>query len=237
VLWYFGGSETVIRLVFAATLLPGIIGVIIVLFFVRDVPAKPHPGPRFRLSGNDKKTVASLLFYFLFLFFVFNEAFFVMQAKTIGIATAFIPLLFAVSTGVQTLSSYAFGVGSDRFGGGAVMAFGYLCGIAAQGLLWLQTPLSTWAAFALLGLFTVATLNANRAMIAEHADNRGSVYGIFYAGIALFGAAGAAFGGWLWEQFGMQTALNVSLAGTAAVSVLFIFKRAFFKGAKKGDRG
>ncbi|MEJ2468275.1 MAG: MFS transporter, partial [Campylobacterales bacterium] len=230
VLWYFGGSETVIRLVFAATLLPGIIGVIIVLFFVRDVPAKPHPTSRFRLSANDKRTVASLLFYFLFLFFVFNEAFFVMQAKTIGIATAFIPLLFAVSTGVQTLSSYAFGVGSDRFGGGAVMAFGYLCGIAAQGLLWLQTPLSTWAAFALLGLFTVATLNANRAMIAASADNRGSVYGIFYAGVALFGAAGAAFGGWLWEAFGMQTALNVSLAGTAVISVLFLLKRTFSKG-------
>lgn len=226
VLWYFGDGEDVIRLVFFATLLPGFIGVVIVVFFVRDIPAKPHPQPRFRLSARDKKTVSSLLFYFLFLFFVFNDAFFTMQAKSIGIATALIPLLFAVSTGTQTLSSYALGAGSDRFGGGAVMGFGYLCGIAAQALLWLQTPLFTWAAFALLGLFTVATLNANRAMIAAGADNRGSVYGIFYAGVALFGAAGAAFGGWLWEQFGMQTALNFSLGGTVAVTLLFLLKKA-----------
>jgi len=62
-------------------------------------------------------------------------------------------------------------------------------------------------------------------MIAAAADNRGSVYGIFYAGIALFGAAGAAFGGWIWERFGMQTALDVALGGTLAVGVLYGLKK------------
>jgi len=229
-LWYFGDSEGVMRLLFYATLVPGVIGVIIVLFFVRDIP-KPETAPgtkpgHFTLSANDRSAVAGLLFYFLFLFFIFNDAFFTMQAKAVGIAVAVIPLLFAVSTGVQTLTSYALGVGSDRFGNGAVMAFGYLCGVTGQGLLWLQMPAATWAAFAFLGLFTVATLNANRAMIAQRADNRGSVYGIFYAAVALFGAAGAAFGGWLWEHFGMQTALNVSLGGTVAIGVLYGLKKA-----------
>ena len=230
VLWYFGDSETVMRLLFFATVVPGIVGVVIVLFFVRDVPkpdAAPEAAPRrFRLSARDRATVGGLGFYFLFFFFVFNDAFFTMQAKEVGIAVAVIPLLFAVSTGIQTLTSYALGVGSDRFGNGTVMAFGYLCGIIAQGLLWLQTTAATWAAFAFLGLFTVATLNANRAMIAQQADNRGSVYGIFYAAVALFGAGGAAFGGWLWEHFGMQTALNVSLGGTAAVGALYFLAKA-----------
>jgi MFS family permease len=229
-LWYFGDSEGVMRLLFFATIAPGVIGVVIVLFFVRDIPkperAAETEARRFRLSARDKTTAAKLLFYFLFLFFIFNDAFFTMQAKDVGIATALIPLLFAVSTGVQTLTSYALGVGSDRFGSTAVMAFGYLCGIAAQALLWLQTPGATWAAFAFLGLFTVSTLNANRAMIAQHADNRGSVYGIFYAAVALFGAAGAAFGGWLWEHFGMQTALNVSLGGTASVGLIYLLVKA-----------
>jgi len=225
-LWYLGDSEGVIRLLFFATLVPGVIGVIIMVFFVRDIPKPQGRVQHFRLSARDKKTVSQLLFYFLFLFFIFNDAFFTMQAKGVGIATALLPLLFAVSTGVQTLTSYALGVGSDRFGNGRIMLFGYLCGIAAQALLWLQTPGATWAAFAFLGLFTVATLNANRAMIAQQADNRGSVYGIFYAAVALFAAAGAAFGGWLWEHFGMQTALNVSLGGTAAVGALYLTLKA-----------
>jgi MFS family permease len=228
-LWYLGDSEGVIRLLFFATLAPGVIGLAIMIFFVRDIPKAPAREPHFRLSARDKRTVAQLLFYFLFFFFVFNDAFFTMQAKGVGIATALLPLLFAVSTGVQTLTSYALGVGSDRFGNSLVMGFGYLCGIAAQALLWLQTPASTWAAFAFLGLFTVATLNANRAMIAQHADNRGSVYGIFYAAVALFGAAGAAFGGWIWERFGMQTALDVSLGGTVALGILYFLTKALTK--------
>jgi len=225
-LWYFGDDETVMRTIFAATLLPGLIGLVIVTVLVRDIPKPQTHATRLILSAADKKTVGQLLFYFLFIFFVFGEAFFTMQAKTIGIATAVIPLLFAVSAGVQTLSSYMLGLGSDRFGSGAVSAFGYLCGIIAQGLLWLQTPAATWAAFAFLGFFTVATLNANRAMIAERADNRGSVYGIFYAGVAMFTAAGAMLGGWIWERFGMAMALDVAVAGTIGVSILYGLKKA-----------
>jgi MFS family permease len=225
-LWYFGAGEGVIRAIFFATLLPGIVGVVIIAFAVRDIPKRSTKEERFRLSAADKKTVAQLLFYFFFLFFIFSDAFFTMQAKTVGIATALIPLLFAVSTGVQTLSSYVLGIGSDRFGSGRIAAFGYGCGIVAQGLLWLQMPAATWAAFAFLGLFTVSTLNANRAMIAIGADNRGSVFGIFYAAVALFGAAGALFGGWVWERFGMTAALDVALGGTLAVSVLYAVKKA-----------
>ena len=72
-----------------------------------------------------------------------------------------------------------------------------------------------------LGFFTVASLNANRAFISQSADNRGSVYGVFYAGVALFGAAGAYLSGMIWEHFGMQAALLFSLLGTLLLLFLF----------------
>jgi len=78
-----------------------------------------------------------------------------------------------------------------------------------------------WAAFVFFGLFTVASLNAIRAYISQSADNHGSVYGIFYAGVALFGALGAYISGLIWEYFGMQSALFFSLAGTALLTVFF----------------
>ncbi len=225
VLAVFGSGETVIRTLFLATAVPGVAGLLIVLFFVRDVPKAPERTARFSLSLRDRKTLFSLLPYLFFLFFMFNDAFFTMEAKSVGMATAVIPLLFVVSTGVQTLTSYLLGVGVDRFGGGRVMAAGYFAGIAAQGLLWLQRDWATWTAYAFLGLFTVATLNANRAMIAARADNRGSVYGAFYAGMALFGAAGAAVGGWVWEGLGMTAALDFALAGTSGVVLLSILMK------------
>ncbi|KYJ86742.1 MFS transporter [Sulfurovum riftiae] len=225
-LWVFGQSESVMRNIFYATLIPGIIGLVLVAFFVQDIPRpKRVLKQAFTLTEKDKKTIASLLFYFLFLLFVFSDAFFTMQAKEVGIATTVIPLLFAVSAGVQTLTSYGFGVFIDRFGARRVLVFAYACGAAAQGLLYLQDPHLTWIAYAFLGLFTVASVNANRAFISQNADNRGSVYGVFYAGVALFGAVGAYVSGMIWEYFGMSSALLFSLTGTVLLSLLFIGSR------------
>ncbi|WP_236579146.1 MFS transporter [Hydrogenimonas urashimensis] len=218
----FGVSEGVMRTIFLATIVPGLIGFVLVAFFVKDVKKRPErEGVKFRLTKRDKNAVKQLFFYFLFIFFMFSEAFFTMQAKNVGIAVMLIPLLFVVSTGMQTLTSYLLGVWVDRIGAARVLWLGYLCGVTAQLLLWFEKSWLTWLAYAFLGLFTVATLNANRAFIAASSDNRGSVYGVFYGGVALFGALGAYVCGMLWEHFGMQSALLFSLGGTLALWLFF----------------
>jgi MFS family permease len=201
---------------------------------VQDIPGlKRVVRQSFTLTEKDKKTIRSLFFYFFFLLFIFSDAFFTMQAKEVGIATAVIPLLFAVSAGVQTLTSYGFGIFIDSFGARRILLFAYVCGAAAQGLLYLQDPHLTWIAYAFLGLFTVASLNANRAFISQNADNRGSVYGVFYAGVALFGATGAYVSGMIWEHFGISSALLFSLTGTLFLSLLFIGSILYRYGFKK----
>lgn len=222
VLAIFGQSESVMRNIFYATLIPGMIGLALMIFFVKDIPnPSGHESMEFVFSAEDKQTVKALFVYFFFVFFMFSAAFFTVQAKEVGIATALIPLLFVVSTGIQTATSYIIGTWIDRIGVRRIMLFAYLSGVIAQVLLYLQNPLSTWFSFAFLGLFTVASLNANRAYIADNAENKGSVYGIFYAGVALFGALGAYIGGVLWEYFGMQMALGYSLLGTLMMLVVF----------------
>ncbi len=221
-LYHFGESEGVIRGIFFATLIPGLIGLLLVALFVRDIPKeRVRRRERFKLTERDRATVRSLFFYFLFLLFIFSDAFFTMQAKEVGIGIALIPLLFVVSTGMQTLTSYLFGLWIDRVGPRRILLFSYLCGAAAQGLLYLQKPLYTWLSYAFLGLFTVSSLNANRSLIASRADNRGSVYGIFYASIALFGASGAYISGVIWERLGIDAALLFGLGGTAAMALLY----------------
>ncbi len=219
-LYLFGESEGVIRAIFLATLLPGMIGVAIVAFGVRDVaPKKNGLSEAFRLTTRDKRHIVSMLWYFAFLFFFFSDAFFAIQAKNTGISATYLPLLFALSAGMQTATSYLFGMSVDRFGARAVMVVAYLCGIAAQGLLWAEQNVATWVAFGLMGLFTVASLNAQRADISRSCDNKGSVYGVFYAGVALAAASGAYAIGHIWESEGMEAALRFSLVGTATVGM------------------
>jgi len=224
-LWYFGTSETVIRNIFLATLIPGMTGVLIMAFFVKDAKKPDRTIVKFLFTARDRETVRILIPYFFFLFFVFSDSFFTIQAKNIGISTILIPLLFLVSAGVQTLSSYIIGLGVDRFGSEKIIYLGYFSAFAAQLLLWVELPAATWISYAFLGIFTVSTLNAVRAMIAHHADNRASVYGIVYAGIAFFGAMGAWFSGWIWERFGMQNAILFSLGGMLLVLLHILIEK------------
>ncbi len=224
----FGQSESVMRSIFYATMIPGVIGLVIMIFFVRDVPKSIQENSiSFTLSPEDRQSIKMLFFYFVFVFFIFSDAFFTIQAKEVGIATALIPLLFVVSTGIQTATSYLIGTWIDRIGVKRMMLFAYISGVIAQVLLYLQNTLATWFAFAFLGLFTVASLNANRAYIADKAQNKGSVYGIFYAGVAIFGAIGAFVSGVIWEHFGIDTALYFSFFGTLFITVVFILMRQF----------
>jgi len=221
-LYFFGQNETMIRNIFLATLLPGLTGVMIVAFFVKDIPQKPARVHTFRITHQDRYVIKNLIFYFFFVLFVFSDSFFTMCAKTAGFETFVIPLLFVVSTATQTLVSYPVGKLIDRFGVKYLLVFAYGFGVIAQLLLWQGSLFAIWSAYAFLGLFTVISLNANRAFIAANANNKGSVYGVFYAGVALFGALGALLSGYVWEYFGMQTAMFMALGGTALVWLVYM---------------
>jgi len=230
-LYFFGQNETVMRNVFFATLIPGILGVFVVLFFVKDIQKNPQrvADLSLKLTPNDKQTISQLLFYFLFSMFALDSAFFAMEAKSIGIATLIIPLLFIVSTTTQGLTSYYFGILSDKIGVKKVMGFAYMSGVLSQFFLYLQTPLFTWIAYGFLGLFTVISLNANRSLIAKNADNKGLVFGIFYACVALFGAVGAYIFGVIWQEYGMDLSLVLSLIFTMCITLAF-----FIRGKQNG---
>lgn len=71
--------------------------------------------------------------------------------------------------------------------------------------------------FIFLGVFMVGSLNALRAYISDHAHNKGTVYGILYGGVALFGALGALVTGVIWKHYDAQNAVLFSLVGMGMV--------------------
>ncbi len=225
ILKYFGSSEVVIRNIFYATIIPGLIGFILVAFFVKDIPKEKSKSIKFKLQKEDFKTVKFLLIYFFYLLFIFDTSFFVMQAKDIGFATALIPILFIVLTATQTATSYLFGILIDRFGFEKIVIFSFLSGILAQFFLFFEKAVFTWIAFGFLGLFMVASLNANRAFIAKNSKNQGFVYGFFYTGIAIFASLGALIVGNIWHYFGLEASLIYSLIGTTTVTLIFMVYR------------
>ncbi len=221
ILKWVGESEEIIRILFLFTVIPGIISIILMAFFVKDVPKTPEQESGFRLTSKDHTVIKGMSLYFVFIFFAFSDSFFTLRAIDLGFTVGVIPLFFIVSIGIQTLFSYPIGWLIDRVGYKTVFTISMIAGVLMQLLLYTGTTLSVWLAYGFFGLFTVASLNANRAFISSDSDNKGSVYGIFYAGTALFASAGAYISGLIWEELGDISALTFSLTGT--VTALFIY--------------
>ena len=211
-------DEAFIRTLFAWTLIPGLIAAVIVLVFVKDMPIKVKKREVF--DPADRRLFTLLGIYFLFLFFLFSDQYLILKAKEEGFTLAQIPLFVIVFALTQAVTSYYSGVLIDRWGSGRMLLLSFLFGIASMVALALDF---LWFSFVMLGLFTVISLNAMRAYISQEAKSKGAVYGIFYGGVALFASLGALLIGYIWEHFGFESAVRLSIVGLTLLTLLLFF--------------
>jgi len=217
-LFYIGKNIEVFKGLFLATLIPGIIAVILVIFFVDDVPYTKKEKTKLDFS-KDKALFPFLFIYFGFMFFMFSNEYFIIKAKEIGFSMAFIPLLVILLNFTQTITSYYFGVLIDKIGTQKIMTISYIFGIISMGLIYFNLVI---LGFIFLGLFLVSSLNSMRSFISVNAENKASVYGIFYGGVAISSSIGAIVIGEIWQNFGETNAEIFSLAGLCGVFLVFL---------------
>ena len=210
-----GKSESLIRTIFAWTLLPGVLAVFIAIFLLKDVPHET--GVRVSVfNRKDLSLLPLLIFSFGFIFFILSDQFFILRARQSGFSLSTIPLFVILFTLTQTLSSYYSGVLSDRIGIKRSILISFFLGEIAvfvlyEGILWMS--------FIFLGLFTVVALNTIRAYISRYATSKGFVYGIFYGGIAIFASLGALVVGFIWNIFGFGAVVAFSEMGMLVLTL------------------
>ena len=225
IFYFYGTDEDILRNIFLLTLIPGTVGVLIVSFFVHDDTIKSKD-KKYKFEKDDFRLFPTLFIYFCFIFFMMGDSFFIIVAREAGYLVSFIPLFIIVLTLTQTLTSYYFGVMSDKKGSQNVLRFAYLSGIVSIIAICLGF---IWIGFIFLGIFTVASLNAIRSYISVNAINKASMYGVFYGGIAIFSSLGALSFGYIWQNFGQSDALIFSLVGIIIIIfIVLLFKERKF---------
>jgi len=221
--FYFGiQNDELIRDIFGWTLLPGLLAVVIVMFFVADSPKKHQSGIDV-VNRDDYKLFWLLGNYFLFLMFFMSEQYFIVESKASGMTLMQIPFLVIVSTLTQTLLSYYSGVFTDRFGVFFMLFLSYMLGIVSTLFLWQHY---FWLSFAFLGAFSVVSLNALRTYISLHAKSQKFIYGVFYKNIAFFNALGAVLIGRIWSVYSFEASIYFSVAGSLLMMMGLFFIKA-----------
>jgi predicted MFS family arabinose efflux permease len=215
------------RSLFAWTLVPGIL-VVLVLLRVPEVrkPAGSAP-PAGRLFRPDEP-LPSTFYRAIAVIFVFtlgnaSDTFLLLRLGDIGIAEFWIPLLWAALHVVKVGASLAGGALSDRYGRRTLIGAGWLVYAAVYaGFGHFDDRAIVIAIFLAYGLYFGFTEGVEKAWVADMApvSARGTAFG-YYNGVLGVGGLGASLlSGYLWTRYSPHVAFLAGAALALAATVL-----------------
>lgn len=210
---------------FWIAVIPAILAVLLLIFGVEEPDKAAANGngakPRLRWAdarrlGRDYAIVVAIAAVLTLA--RFSEAFLVLRAQNVGLATAMAPWVMVAMSVVYALVAYPAGAAADRGHGPKLLSVGLLALIASDLVLAnAKGGATVFVGGALWGLHMGLTQGLLAALVAASApaDLRGTAFGVFnlVCGVALLIAS--ALAGWLWDAFGPQLTFYTGAAFTA----------------------
>jgi MFS family permease len=234
-LYFYPGSY---RTLFALTVIPGAIAVLLLLLVREERPAaddvavgappgrSPAPQPREPLPRELKQ-----FFVVLTIFTLGNstDAFLLLKLTEVAGSARYIPLIWAALHVVKASVSLVGGSWSDSIGRRSVIAIGWVVYAAVYvGFATANTlgPLLAW--FLVYGLYFGLTEGTEKALIADLAPvpARGFAFGVYNAVLGVGALVASVVFGLVWSAFGPAVAFGIGAAlSLAATALLFIVVR------------
>ncbi len=215
------------RTIFWLSVIPGILSVLTVAIFVKDVVAtgfekkEIKAKPAFLDRGFRNFLIVSAVFELS----NFSYAIFILRAKNLGVILALIPIIYLVYNIIYSALSHPLGRVSDRIGKKQVLFAGYLISaLMCFGFAFAVSPLHAWILFIIYGVAMAITQTAPRALLADlvSPEVRGTAYGVYYTLIGLVALPTSAIAGFLWDSFNPQAAFLYGAAAAVAAAIMLL---------------
>lgn len=197
-----------IRAVLWFAVIPGALGVLLLVVGVREPSPTGKPAPRLPISRAGLAQLGrpywrTMLVGALLSLARFSEAFLVLRASERGLSNTWVPLVLVIMALSFTLTAYPAGRVSDRLPRGSILAFGMIMLALADVVLALApTPTVVMIGVAIWGVHMGASQGVLAALITDVTapEHRGTAFGVFglVSGVAVLLASGLA--GLLWDQ-------------------------------------
>lgn len=231
------------RTVFWLALVPGVLAVITVVFFVSETSQAGVQAPPARSAAENGPSVRSVLaenalprsfWAYLGIVLLFTlgnstDAFLLLRASQLGVPLALVPILWASLHVVKTATSTHGGALSDRIGRVPTLIAGWtIYALVYLGFAFASAQWHAWALFGAYGLFFALTEGTERALVADFvpAARRGTAFGWFYLTVGLGMLPASVLFGLVWDRWGAHSAfiMGAALAAVAAVGIALIPK-------------
>ncbi len=203
-----------LRQVFLWTALPGAIGVLIVVLFLREkrreLPPKPVAGAPTTSRLERMAALGPRFWMFTAISTIFaignsSDAFIFLRTEGLEGKLEAVPLIYFGYNLVYAALATPLGVLSDRWGRIPVLVAGYgAFGLVYAGWAVANQNWQGWALFLVYGIYAAATDGVGKALVTDVVPKaqRGTALG-WFNGLTGFSALPAnVLGGWLWSNFG-----------------------------------
>lgn len=214
------------RKVFWFSLIPGIIAVILAMLIKEPDKLSKISNKKLNLS---LKPFDLRFKYFITIAFIFtlgnsSDAFLLLRAQNMGVATIVIPILWAVHHIIKSVSSTPAGIVADKLGKKKVIITGWLIyGATYLGFAFASKTYQLWLLFILYGLFFGLNEGTERAFVADlvPSELRGSAFGLYNFSLGIGFLPASIILGLLWQKFGPSFAFSFG-AGLALLAAILL---------------
>jgi MFS family permease len=237
------------RTLFALTIIPGIVVIVLVATLPGDSPGSAHGGKGgLQPAKPNRASVLSVspwlgflrallglrdllptrLWHALSIIFLFSignasDAFLLLRLTDVGIAAVWIPLLWSALHVVKSSSSILGGRLSDRVGRKGLIVAGWLWYAAIYaGFAYFDDAVPLVALFIAYGLYFGLTEGAEKALVADLAPRhvQGTAFGIYNGLLGAGALVSSVVFGWLWTSIGPEIAFATGAAIAVAAAAL-----------------
>ena len=228
-----------LRTVFLWASLPAVLSLVVLAMFVRDVdrpgaPAEAAKAPA-TVAAPSAAALGSGFWRYLAVVFVFTigcstDAFLLLRASQIGVAAAWIPILWAGHNLVRAVTSTPGGHLSDHVGRKPLIVAGWAVYAAVYLLFAFATEAwQAWVVLLAYGLYFGLVEGAEKAFVADlvPAERRGAAFGWFNFVVGVGALPASLIFGLVWDRVSPVAAfgLSASLAGAASAGLLLLVPR------------
>jgi len=205
------------RGLFWMSFIPGVLAVIVLVFFVRDRKTRSAPANVFKNASTilTRRFGLFLIVMGIFALGAYNFSFILVKAGTLGVEERMLPLVYAALNIATVVTALPSGLLADRFGKEKILAvgFGVFFAASAAGLATTEGALLAFPIAFIYGSYLGISETLQRALVPSFVSNelKGTGYAVYYLVIGACSLVANVVFGVLWDQFSMSAAFTYSL--------------------------
>jgi MFS family permease len=197
------------RLIFFLAFIPACIGILLLLFFVKERKKEANLSPALNLSWRnlDPSFKIFLLISFVFALGNSSDAFLILRAQNLGLSVILVVALYVLFNFTYAIFSMPAGIISDKVGPKKVLLAGFLLFSAVYLFFGLaHSSLFLWLLFPVYGMYMALTEGVSKAYISNLVpqEKTGTAFGIYQTTIGLCTFFASLIAGLLWTYIGVS---------------------------------